>query len=609
MNLSLEELEILKSVPNFDSQLTNIIAGLGSESIIVESENLNKAKNTLAEYVDIVRISATPQSNIGMVDMRIKSAFVKNFRKFPDNQYQYGFGFGDTSSIIVIGNNGTGKSSLYDAIELTYTGRISESLYRDIEDNRRFSLHNENDEATISIQTSIGDGIKDMARRYAFMPTFFCSEGDLKKRIEAMPFNAEESWTDYFSTFLNVEHLKKLTNTLQTVHDCIKTGDAFGNITDIDSEITTIEQERMSIGVLKQSKNYKTNIIKTITDIQNRIEEIGTLVFIPDDVARSIENIKATVRLSKATKNFLKSIGLETDGKVNSILVEIDKNGYAGQANTKLTGKLLNSTEVQSFDIEVYNKYLERIRKEFILALETVEEIADDNFFDNVIEKIGTRLSLLKYKKKATVGWVENNLQLSISNFKEGIETALHHYICNLVTKDRLELIRKALTQGGFLSGNEELAYNVVDNNIFVNMEYTEKSQIISMSPKKYFNTFRLKLFTLCVQTVMAITLMKEKDIRVPIVFDDVFYASDFENRRKLKFFFTWMNDTYNSIMSKEKTAPLQLIFFTHDEQIFSVCRDTIDKTSVRFGRLFDYEIMEKRADQDGKVNLLVEIK
>ena len=53
---------------------------------------------------------------------------------------------------------------------------------------------------------------------------------------------------------------------------------------------------------------------------------------------------------------------------------------------------------------------------------------------------------------------------------------------------------------------------------------------------------------------------------------DDIFYASDFSNRNKIKNFIKTILISYETIFNDDKeipNKPLQLIIFTHDEMIF----------------------------------------
>ena len=102
---------------------------------------------------------------------------------------------------------------------------------------------------------------------------------------------------------------------------------------------------------------------------------------------------------------------------------------------------------------------------------------------------------------------------------------------------------------------------------------------------------------------------MKLKDIRVPIVIDDVFNASDFENNLRLEYFVYNIYKAYDSMSFDE---PLQLIVLTHDEMVLNAFRNGAnmmiedksgrglmkDARQYQCGRLFSYRYAKKMAEE-----------
>ncbi|WP_106831538.1 AAA family ATPase [Parabacteroides pacaensis] len=92
------------------------------------------------------------------------------------------------------------------------------------------------------------------------------------------------------------------------------------------------------------------------------------------------------------------------------------------------------------------------------------------------------------------------------------------------------------------------------------------------ISVKKYFNTFRYHLFNTILNIALSFAIMKKLEVRLPVVLDDMFYASDFTNRNRISKFVKTILTSYESIFNDDKDIkdkPLQLIIFTHDEMIF----------------------------------------
>lgn len=105
-----------------------------------------------------------------------------------------------------------------------------------------------------------------------------------------------------------------------------------------------------------------------------------------------------------------------------------------------------------------------------------------------------------------------------------------------------------------------------------------EKSNI---SPREYFNNFRFKLYLISLKVAIAFHIMKERKIAFPLIFDDVFDSSDFQNRLKTKEFIQHIFSTYERLGIHPK--PLQLIFFTQDEVIAESIYEGITESAVDF--------------------------
>ena len=92
------------------------------------------------------------------------------------------------------------------------------------------------------------------------------------------------------------------------------------------------------------------------------------------------------------------------------------------------------------------------------------------------------------------------------------------------------------------------------------------RSKNVILYPNKYFNTFRYKLFSMIVGISVAIASRIQTMINIPLVLDDIFYASDFEKRTTISGFIKKLTSLFEKYTPD---LPLQLIFLTHDEIIF----------------------------------------
>ena len=83
----------------------------------------------------------------------------------------------------------------------------------------------------------------------------------------------------------------------------------------------------------------------------------------------------------------------------------------------------------------------------------------------------------------------------------------------------------------------------------------------------------------------------------MPLVLDDVFYASDFENRATIEEFITKLFELFKEFTPDKE---LQLILFTHDQLIFeSIIKATTTKSTenILFAKLFRHEEAELEGD------------
>jgi len=98
--------------------------------------------------------------------------------------------------------------------------------------------------------------------------------------------------------------------------------------------------------------------------------------------------------------------------------------------------------------------------------------------------------------------------------------------------------------------------------------------ELISLSPNKYYNTFRYKIFCLMVSCSIAIASRKKTGINLPLILDDIFYASDYLNKTT---FINFLNRLIQLFKKHTPELPLQFILFTHDDMIFQSALDAIE--------------------------------
>lgn len=135
----------------------------------------------------------------------------------------------------------------------------------------------------------------------------------------------------------------------------------------------------------------------------------------------------------------------------------------------------------------------------------------------------------------------------------------------------------------------DEETGEVISEIITAYIEPLDKTQS-AQEVNKYFNTFHYRLFCTMVGISIAIASRKNTGINLPLVLDDVFYASDFENRATIEEFITKLFELFKEFTPDKE---LQLIIFTHDQLIFeSIIKATTrnDIQNILFAKLFKHE-------------------
>lgn len=119
------------------------------------------------------------------------------------------------------------------------------------------------------------------------------------------------------------------------------------------------------------------------------------------------------------------------------------------------------------------------------------------------------------------------------------------------------------------------------------------------ITPRRLFNTFRLKLFAVSLKIACACCAKQIYNMNYPIIIDDVFNSSDFDNRLKMNDYIQSILDSYKSL-PEVGYFPFQLILFTQDEVIAnSIFKGMESKQHpAKLLRLHDYRCFD---DSDKK--------
>ena len=532
------------------------------------------------------------------VDKRIRAIKFYNFRSFPapkETESPLGIRFtkgNEPCSLFLVGGNGTGKSTIYSALEYHYTGFCSHSteMVCNIEDYLTFGFGRiatikQKDvhllvERQDSVKTEDGYSFFDQTFNslLPICPTSaFCSDYD----VEQIRQNGEELY-DYILRLLGYGRFEKIKE--------------------------YIERLKKNIGEIKKSFNEKTEIISsadfsivinnflnTIKDEETDIKECE-LYINQDEIKKEIEG---TVKHQPAPSLF-------------SQQWKIVKKSRNSAAHMSPTGMIVKNDTPNDLEYENQIKSLavmySELRKIFDSKSDmSKSKIDETNLLLTLIENITNRKRELESKEIHFLVDKENTIDERL-RILEKINTTIQdiqHRIVLQFTQSFQDEISDVLKE--FSADNEIYQVVATSNTFGINIQVPKEGGFPT-NPYEYFNSFRFKLFCISLKIALAISWMRNNKTIVPFVIDDVFNANDFMNGLKLERFVQKIYSWYEKLITEDGcNIPFQLIMLTHDDmmqtafkkgvmknlQVVNIekgCKETYIAPNMVCARLFPYK-------------------
>ena len=353
---------------------------------------------------------------------------------------------------------------------------------------------------------------------------------------------------------------------------------------------------------------------KIITQLDNLVRALNNIHELREKIDAEIKYIKDSLPLQnlRFKDEYIHNILKQIDDDFYNVIdhIQKDKDNAVPITISGLNALKNNCREILSFItmelIPTLPKW-EKERNELIGALQLSKIIETYNTYSSkeLINRVKENDQLAKEIHALELAQKEYQDRISQYNLIQCIKQDAYQ-IYKIINKkissklqEEVSRINRDIIQNimsHFLSEDEELIWTW-DNMLIKeeNGKYTpatdskenkylacmiqDKTSGSTISVKKHFNTFRFHLFNTILNMAFSFAVMEKLKVKLPIMLDDIFYASDFHNRRNIKHFVKAILTAYKSIFENGKDnseqpdkigSKLQLVIFTHDELVFN---------------------------------------
>ena len=184
---------------------------------------------------------------------------------------------------------------------------------------------------------------------------------------------------------------------------------------------------------------------------------------------------------------------------------------------------------------------------------------------DDIFDMVKTYVSNKKILDSNGNGIDISKMLAELENVREMLSKKLLDFLKNYIDDDFISLIKGTLSP--FIEKDENLKVVPMDKGTVLD-SFGFDISVNDIPVNKYFNTFRFRLFCLCMIAAFDFKMMQRAKFLFPLVFDDIFYANDYKNKSLLYRFFEVLTQGAKKFLQSEDQ--LQIIFFSHDEQFIN---------------------------------------
>lgn len=521
-------------------------------------------------------------------DERIKWLTFCNFRSVPESgeikRYGINFAINDKPvSVFLVGSNGAGKTTLYSALEHHYisSSSLSKDMNLDEEKILTYGFGAKDGQLPTSLKISTVSGeVEERLHDHEGIcsPAPFCSEYDLKQLGER-----GDNLTNYILEQLGYDELLSLIALLRTIA-AQKNKEIKESQESHESDMSVDDIDRIINVLLKYGSQAGELLAKS-----QKHEKLFNLDFAEYSAGKEVERFpdlwERLRNLSAQPKKDNPILAIEKEG------ASLKKNSeHANELTQKLT-KMYRMTEdalkaSQGNGVDGLRKEIEKLYKERApLDERRIKGILPEEEVKQIQQEVDTTEKVIRL--------LDDKQKSILKDFRD----------------NRFPMIKEILK----IFSNEEGELNIQEENNEGNivLKIVVKDPIngfddLHPTPQEYYNSFRYKLYAVSFKIALALMEMKQKGIRVPLVIDDVFNASDFENNIRLEYF---AHNIYKAYEMMDNEIPLQLILLTHDEMVQTAfrkganvleedCDEVRQPREYISGRLFNYRYAKQMSGE-----------
>lgn len=555
--------------------------------------------------------SRLPADSDALMTIRVEELRIRNYRRYKggtsEARLRPAMEGGVPDSLFMIGSNGGGKSTQYDALEYLLTGTVQEGGMR----SQDFIPRQERDEK-VEV-TLLCNGLHEvfsapeqLQQRYPGIIHYgiFCSESDI---LKLGSLKALKDYTCFFAWLMGYEDLLSCRRGLRMY---IEEAKRKRNLEDLqlDAYAVMLQQVKKNYQEAQRNRMERENgllgknaragsdfsLRAVLVAIRQGVRGMAVWCKKAEQDRKLEEAVKAMEEIGNNMElyNQVETEDAGTGGvkeNYQSLKDAWDAWKGTGKAVPEAGDLTLGYEEdkqrgweklVQAVKgMEASLKHLPEKLEEYVSALK--EEEKRWNVYEELDrnEEVWNRLVQLKDMQEVLDQRIRNQVQKHYREYADWVEQMMHWYSRYLGEEYDL----KIAYDGDGPDGKLEMVLRNKDGQ--------------EVSPAQYYNNFRYKLFCLLLRLVGGLAYMKLNKVRVPIVLDDVFYGSDFNSRAEVKVF--W--DRLMKSIRQQLGETVQLLVFTHDEIILNAALNAVvdlDFEPVQFGRILDSDYIKRPEEE-----------